>query len=638
MPILSAIESRRPKGRLIQASIFLALTLGAITMLYPFAVMLSGSLRSEMDEAELSLVPKFLVDRDALYRRFLESKYNEDVKALNRSHQSLSQQFDTAKLPKPIAPGLLEDFKEFLTETKIPQHWRLAGAVDSKKNLPERLREIQKMLEARYHGDAEAFGRDMGAPIGQWIALRIQPVPDWMNPTYEYQDNPLYEAYFEAADRAPPAEQQLMNLTGEFLDTQIFVKYGESSTAEYNREHVHPLASFDDFILSRQVPSQEDQKLRDEWLTFVRKDLNPAFVTLVNVPATKWRTFLQTKYQSIEQLNKSWNASIRSFDQIALPAGEWLRGAKRLDYAEFLQAQLPESYRLVGPEFAWWDWLARKHAAAEMEGEAPAEPSSSPTTQAARQEPRPPERLNAPMPMENLEYEYVTQNASFLRWTFGLRNFRFVFGELLLQGNGLRNTMILCALAVAVACLINPLAAYAMSRYRLAGTYNILLILMATVAFPPMVTLIPNFILLREAGLLNTFAALVLPFAANGYLIFLLKSFFDSLPRELYEAAAIDGASELRIFWQITMSLSKPILAVVALDAFNAAYTMFLYALIVCPRPDMWVQTVWLSQFQTRAPMGAVFASVLVMCIPTLLIFIFAQRIIIRGIVVPTEK
>src|SRR5205814_7847206 len=127
------------------------------------------------------------------------------------------------------------------------------------------------------------------------------------------------------------------------------------------------------------------------------------------------------------------------------------------------------------------------------------------------------------------------------------------------------------------------LAAYAMARFRLHGTYNVLLILMATVAFPPMVTLIPSFILMRKLDLLNTFAALVLPFAANGYLIFLLKSFFDSLPRELYEAAAIDGASEFRIFWQITMSLSRPILAVIALEAFNAAYTMFLYPLIVCP-------------------------------------------------------
>jgi multiple sugar transport system permease protein len=144
--------------------------------------------------------------------------------------------------------------------------------------------------------------------------------------------------------------------------------------------------------------------------------------------------------------------------------------------------------------------------------------------------------------------------------------------------------------------------------------------------------------MLRNMDLLNTFAALVLPFAANGYLIFLLKSFFDSLPRELYEAAEIDGASEARIFWQITMTLSTPILAVVALEAFNAAYTMFLYAMIVCPSEDMWLQTVWLSQFQVRASTSAVFAAVVLMCIPTLLIFIFAQRLIMRGIIVPTEK
>jgi multiple sugar transport system permease protein len=88
MPILSAIESRSPKGRLVQAAIIAALTIGAVTMLYPFAVMISGSVRSEMDEADLSLVPPFLIDEAMLYRRFLETKYNEDVLALNRSHRS----------------------------------------------------------------------------------------------------------------------------------------------------------------------------------------------------------------------------------------------------------------------------------------------------------------------------------------------------------------------------------------------------------------------------------------------------------------------------------------------------------------------------------------------------------------------
>ena len=84
-----------------------------------------------------------------------------------------------------------------------------------------------------------------------------------------------------------------------------------------------------------------------------------------------------------------------------------------------------------------------------------------------------------------------------------------------------------------------------------------------------------------HVSLLTTFWALVLPAAANGFSIFLLKGFFDSLPRELYEAADIDGAGEWTKFWTITMSLSKPILAVLALAAFTAAYSEFMMALVI---------------------------------------------------------
>src|SRR5690348_18157847 len=124
MPILSTIESRSRKGRLTQAAIFLALTIGGVTMLYPFAVMISGSVRSEMDEADLSLTPPFLVDQAMRYRRFLETKYNADVLALKLSHRSESINVLAAKLPRPIAAGLLDDFKSFLAETTIPEHWR----------------------------------------------------------------------------------------------------------------------------------------------------------------------------------------------------------------------------------------------------------------------------------------------------------------------------------------------------------------------------------------------------------------------------------------------------------------------------------------------------------------------------------
>src|SRR5690606_25666889 len=205
--------------------------------------------------------------------------------------------------------------------------------------------------------------------------------------------------------------------------------------------------------------------------------------------------------------------------------------------------------------------------------------------------------------------------------------------ELVTQGNALINTVIFVALSITLALLINPLAAYAMSRYQLPGTYKILLILMATMAFPPMVTLIPQFIVLRKLGLFNTFIALVLPLIVNGYMIFLLKGFFDSLPRELYEAARIDGAGEIRMFFGITMALSKPILAVLALGTFTAAYMMFLYPLLVAPDQDMWLISVWLYQFQREASTSAVFASVVVASVPTLVVFLFVQRTIMRGIV-----
>jgi multiple sugar transport system permease protein len=137
---------------------------------------------------------------------------------------------------------------------------------------------------------------------------------------------------------------------------------------------------------------------------------------------------------------------------------------------------------------------------------------------------------------------------------------------------------------------------------------------------------------------MNTFVALLIPLMANGYMIFLLKGFFDSLPGELYEAARLDGAGEVRMFFQFTMALSTPILAVLALGTFTAAYMTFLYAILVAPDEKMWLIGVWLYQFQQRSSSSAVYAAVIIASIPTFVIFLFTQRTIMRGIVVPSEK
>ena len=225
-----------------------------------------------------------------------------------------------------------------------------------------------------------------------------------------------------------------------------------------------------------------------------------------------------------------------------------------------------------------------------------------------------------------------------IRREFLWRNYRTVLDHVLFHGRGIANTVVYCTLAVLLALLVNPLAAYALSRFRPSSGPQILLFLMLTMAFPHMVTQIPVFVLLRELGLLNTFAALLLPGMASGYSIFLLKGFFDSLPRDLYESAQLDGAGEWTLFWQITMRLSTPILSVIALQAFSVAYANFMYALLICQDPQMWTLMVWLYQLQQRSGPGVVQASLLLAALPTLAVFLACQRVLLRGIVVPVEK
>jgi multiple sugar transport system permease protein len=245
---------------------------------------------------------------------------------------------------------------------------------------------------------------------------------------------------------------------------------------------------------------------------------------------------------------------------------------------------------------------------------------------------------NVRIPQQALDYLDFQESKSFWRWQFATQNFRSVIQEIVFYGNGVRNTFILVVLCVVGALTVNPLAAYALSRFRLPQTYQILLFFLATIAFPAEVAMIPNFLQIKELGIINTFWALVVPGLVNGFSIFLLKGFFDSLPKELYEAADIDGASEWQIFFGITMRLSQPILAVLALGAFTSAYSAFMFALILAPDPKMWTLMVWIYQMQQSAGAGIVYASILLTALPTLAVYLCAQNIILRGIIVPSEK
>ena len=225
-------------------------------------------------------------------------------------------------------------------------------------------------------------------------------------------------------------------------------------------------------------------------------------------------------------------------------------------------------------------------------------------------------------------------------WRSAIANYRLVGDYLFVRGRAFLNTLILVLLTVLAHLTVNPLAAYALSRFHMRGTEKILLFLLATMAFPAAVTAIPGFLLVRDLGLLNTFAALVLPTVASGMSIFILKGFFDALPRELYEAAAIDGASEWLVFRKITLPMTTPILAVNALNSFLAAYNSWEWAFLVCQKESHWTLAVWMYQMsqQFAGQPWCVMAGFVLVSIPTAVVFLACQKVILRGIVLPSMK
>ena len=623
MPVLTKVEARSVKGKILQGVVILALLLGGTTMVYPFLLMLSGSVRSEMDVAQMDVVPDYFEDDAVLVRKFLEMKYCHDVSSMNqmRGYQDLS--FQLATVPERVVGARVEDLRRFADEQDIPRHWWILGGTKLLKRISSaNLRRLRARVQTAFDGDIAAFGEDMGAPVENWHQLTLN-IPQWTVARYDYTPATLYTESFRLLEERPLAERAFSSVSGTFVQNIIAPAYGTDRVGDYNAAHVVPIERFENFVLPQRAPKVDEPRLREEWILFVRKILNVSFIRS-DVDDASYGSFLRQKYGTLTALNSRWDADFRSFDDIHLPGDrEWLSGSPRQDYSAFLDQVADDDLYLVGPEYAWHDWLAANY--------------TDLASLNARHQSRHTDWL-IPPPIAEMEVQYVLANERELRWDFATVNFSNVFFELFVQGRAFLNTVIFVVLALVLSLTLQPLAAYALSRFQPPGMWKLILLFMATMAFPPMVGMIPQFLILRQLDLLNSFIALVLPIVVNGYLIFLLKGFFDSLPRHLYEAALIDGASELRMFWDVTMSLSKPILAVVALQTFNIAWLMFLYPLLVCPDPSMHVLAVWLSEFQQEAPSAAVFASILIVSIPTMTIFLVTQRTIMRGIAVPAEK
>ncbi len=196
------------------------------------------------------------------------------------------------------------------------------------------------------------------------------------------------------------------------------------------------------------------------------------------------------------------------------------------------------------------------------------------------------------------------------------------------------NSMVAATLHAMLVLTTASMAAYALARLRFRGRTVLFALVVGTLFIPPTSLIVPNFLIVDELNWLDTLTVVIVPGAASAFGVFFLRQFFLSLPRELEEAATLDGASQWQIFWKVVLPLSKPALATLAVLSFLTNWNDFLWPIYVLFSPETLTLPPGLGLLQgsyvTDYPVimaGAVLASV-----PVLILFVLAQRHIIQGV------
>lgn len=219
-------------------------------------------------------------------------------------------------------------------------------------------------------------------------------------------------------------------------------------------------------------------------------------------------------------------------------------------------------------------------------------------------------------------------------WT--LENFRHILGspEEIPIFRWLFNSFFISSMVTLLVLTVDSLAAYGLSRLRLPGGRAVFALIVATLMVPGQILLVPVYLILNKIGWLDTPLALIVPAGASAFGVFLLHQFFKAIPRDLEEAAALDGCGKFGIFWHIMLPLSKPALATLAIFTFIASWNDFLAPLIFLDSVEKYTLPVGVALFQTayETEYGLTLAASVICTIPVVAVFMLFHRHIIRGI------
>jgi multiple sugar transport system permease protein len=230
--------------------------------------------------------------------------------------------------------------------------------------------------------------------------------------------------------------------------------------------------------------------------------------------------------------------------------------------------------------------------------------------------------------------EIISGEVNFIPRQFTLENYRQVFVEEPLFWRWFLNSLAIAVTVTLFNLLFNSLAGYALARLHFRGKRFWFLLILAVLAVPIQVTLIPTFLILKTLGWLNSYQGMIVPSMVNATFIFMMRQFFLNFPPELEEAAALDGLGRFEIFWHIVLPLAKPALAAQTILVFMSSWNNFLLPVVILFEPEMFTLPLGLNTFKGEyiSYWNNIMAASIVFTLPVIILYAFFNRYFIQGV------
>jgi multiple sugar transport system permease protein len=236
--------------------------------------------------------------------------------------------------------------------------------------------------------------------------------------------------------------------------------------------------------------------------------------------------------------------------------------------------------------------------------------------------------------------EIIAGGTNFIPQQFTLENYKQIFSQEPLFGRWLFNSVFVAIWVTGFNLLFNSMAGYALARIQFSGNRVWFFIILAVLMIPGQITLIPSFLILKSLGWLNSYQGLIVPNVVNATFVFMMRQFFINFPKDLEEAAALDGLNYLETFFQIVLPLAKPALAAQAIFIFMGSWNNFLTPLLIVSDSEMFTLPLGLNTFKGQyiSYWNYIMAASMVFTLPALAIYAFFNRYFIQGVTFTGSK